>query len=134
MTDKPQTLQQAIVHFADKDIAREYLVALRWSEGVVCPFCEGKEHSYLTTRKSWKCKACKKQFSVKVGTIFENSPIGLDKWLPLPNSSKKQTTNKPDSLDKFESLLKKILKVPPKEIEKPKKKRRKQHVRKVIPS
>lgn len=82
MTDKPATLQQAIVHFADKDIARGYLVALRWSEGVVCPFCQGKEHSYLTTRKSWKCKACKKQFSVKVGTIFENSPIGLDKWLP----------------------------------------------------
>lgn len=82
MSDKPATLQQAIVHFADKDVAHQYLVDLRWSDGVVCPFCEGKEHSYLTTRKTWKCKACKKQFSVKVGTIFENSPIGLDKWLP----------------------------------------------------
>lgn len=44
MTDKPQTLQQAIVYFSDKDVAHEYLVALRWSDGVVCPFCEGKEH------------------------------------------------------------------------------------------
>lgn len=83
MTDnRPQTLQQAIVHFADKDIAHDYLVNLRWSDGVVCPNCKGTEHSYLTTRKTWKCKSCKKQFSVKVGTIFENSPIGLDKWLP----------------------------------------------------
>jgi transposase-like protein len=80
--NRPQTLQQAIVHFSDKDIAHQYLVDLRWSDGVVCPKCGGKEHSYLTTRKTWKCKACKKQFSVKVGTIFENSPIGLDKWLP----------------------------------------------------
>ena len=48
----------------------------------VCPKCGGVEHSYLTTRRVWKCKACKKQFSVKVGTIFEDSPLGLDKWLP----------------------------------------------------
>jgi len=82
MTNKPQTLQQAIIYFADKDIAHDYLVGLRWSDGVVCPKCGGKEHSYLTTRQTWKCKACKKQFSVKVGTIFENSPIGLNKWLP----------------------------------------------------
>ena len=58
MNNKPQTLQQAIVHFADKNIAHQYLVDLRWSDGVVCPFCGGKEHSYLTTRKTWKCKAC----------------------------------------------------------------------------
>lgn len=80
--NRPQTLQQAIVYFADKDIAHQYLVDLRWSDGVVCPKCGGLEYSYLTTRKTWKCKACKKQFSVKAGTIFENSPIGLDKWLP----------------------------------------------------
>jgi transposase-like protein len=81
MTDKPQTLQQAIVYFADIDIAHQYLVDLRWPDGVVCPHCGGKEHSYTTTRKIWRCKACKKQFSVRVGTIFEDSPIGLDKWL-----------------------------------------------------
>jgi hypothetical protein len=82
MTDRPATLQQAIIHFSNKDVAHDYLVNLRWSDGVVCPKCGGLEHSYLTTRKTWKCKACKKQFSVKNGTIFENSPIGLDKWLP----------------------------------------------------
>ena len=82
MTDKPQTLQQAIVHFADKETAHDYLVNLRWSDGVVCPHCKGTEHSYTTTRKIWRCKSCKKQFSVKVGTIFEASPISLDKWLP----------------------------------------------------
>ncbi len=82
MTNKPQTLQQAIVYFADKDVAHQYLVDLRWSDGVACPHCESKEqHSYTTTRKIWRCKSCKKEFSVKVGTIFEKSPIGLDKWL-----------------------------------------------------
>jgi transposase-like protein len=55
---------------------------LRWPDGPTCPRCEGTQHSYLTTRRVWKCKACKKQFSVKVGTIFEDSPLGLDKWLP----------------------------------------------------
>jgi len=81
MTDTPQTLQQAIVHFADKNVAQQYLVNLRWPDGVECPYCNGKEHSYITPRKAWHCKACKKRFSVKVGTIFEDSPIGLDKWL-----------------------------------------------------
>ena len=81
--NRPQTLQQAIVYFADKDIAHQYLVDLRWSDGVVCPHCRSTEqHSYTTTRKIWRCKSCKKEFSVKVGTIFEKSPIGLDKWLP----------------------------------------------------
>ena len=49
-----------------------------------CPACGGTEHSFLKTRRVWKCKekTCHKQFSVKVGTIFEDSPIGLDKWLP----------------------------------------------------
>lgn len=80
--DKPQTLQQAILFFGNKDIAHQYLVDLRWSDGVVCPHCGSKEqHSYTTTRKIWRCKGCKKDFSVKVGTIFEDSAIGLDKWL-----------------------------------------------------
>ena len=48
----------------------------------MCPRCGAGEHSYLSTRRLWKCKACKRQFSVKVGTIFEGSPLGLDKWLP----------------------------------------------------
>ena len=55
---------------------------MRWPDGPVCPHCQSKEHYYLATQKRWKCKACRKQFSVKVGTIFEDSPIPLQKWLP----------------------------------------------------
>jgi transposase-like protein len=58
-----------------------YVAKLRWPDGPVCPRCEGREHSYLSTRRLWKCKSCKKQFSVKVGTIFEDSAIPLDKWM-----------------------------------------------------
>jgi hypothetical protein len=50
MNDKPQTLQQAIVYFADKEIAHQYVVNARWADGVECPYCKGKEHSYITTR------------------------------------------------------------------------------------
>src|SRR5437868_9412135 len=78
----PKTLVDAIRYFADLDVCTEFVAGLRWTNGPVCPRCEGTEHSYLTTRRLWKCKACKRQFSVKVGTIFEDSPLGLDKWLP----------------------------------------------------
>jgi transposase-like protein len=54
---------------------------VRWPDGVSCPHCHGRELSFISTRRLWKCKGCKKQFSVKVGTIMEDSPIGLDKWL-----------------------------------------------------
>lgn len=77
----PQTLQAAILYFADKETCNTFMARIRWPEGVTCPMCEGKEVSYLSTRYLWKCKACKKQFSVKVGSIMEDSPIGLDKWL-----------------------------------------------------
>lgn len=77
----PTTLLEAVRYFSDPDICVEYVAALRWPDGPVCPRCEGREHSYLTTRRVWKCKSCKKQFSVKVGTIFEDSAISLDKWL-----------------------------------------------------
>jgi transposase-like protein len=77
----PETLIEAVRHFSDLDVCTEFVAALRWPEGAVCPSCSGTEHSYLKTRRLWKCKACKRQFSVKVGTIFEDSPLGLDKWL-----------------------------------------------------
>lgn len=77
----PQTLLEAVRYFQDADTCVEFVAGLRWPNGPVCPSCEGNEHSYLTTRRLWKCKACKRQFSVKVGTIFEDSPIPLDKWL-----------------------------------------------------
>lgn len=78
----PETLLEAVRYFADLDLCTEFVARLRWPDGPVCPRCKGTEHSYLTTRRLWKCKACKHQFSVKVGTIFEDSPLGLDKWLP----------------------------------------------------
>jgi transposase-like protein len=78
----PTDLPEAIRYFADPDVANEYVVALRWPGGPVCPRCGAAEHSYISTRRLWKCKACRCQFSVKVGTIFEGSPLGLDKWLP----------------------------------------------------
>lgn len=77
----PRTLHEAIKYFADEEVCVQYVAKLRWPDGAVCPRCEGREHSYLKTRRIWKCKSCKRQFSVKVGSIFEDSPIGLDKWL-----------------------------------------------------
>src|SRR5579872_3943103 len=78
---EPRTLQDAIVYFADPKNAFEFAVAMRWPDGVSCPFCGSVEYSFLTTRQLWKCKGCKKQYSVRVGTIFEDSPIALNKWL-----------------------------------------------------
>ena len=79
----PKTLQEAIKFFADPDTCTTFMAQLRWPDGVTCPHCEGKAVSYLSTRRMWKCmnKACHKQFSVKVGTIMEDSAIKLDKWL-----------------------------------------------------
>jgi len=79
----PKTLQEAIKYFADKETCTTFMAQLRWPEGVTCPHCGGKAVSYLSSRFMWKCmnKACHKQFSVKRGTIMEDSAIGLDKWL-----------------------------------------------------
>lgn len=77
----PTTLLEAIRYFSDPEICIQFVAKLRWPDGPACPKCQGKQHSYLSTRRVWKCKGCKKQFSVKLGTIFEDSPIGLDKWL-----------------------------------------------------
>lgn len=78
----PKTLQEAIVYFSDPERAFVYAVNLRWpGRKVTCPRCDGENHSFIKTRRLWFCKGCKKQFTVKVGTIFEDSPIGLDKWM-----------------------------------------------------
>src|SRR5579872_2606154 len=80
---EPKTLQQAVVYFADQDNCLKYLASKRWPKGVICPICESDSVMYLATQRRWKCRKvhAKQQFSVKVGTIFEDSPIGLDKWL-----------------------------------------------------
>jgi transposase-like protein len=78
----PKTLLQAVKYFADRDNALNFMVQIHWPEGITCPWCDSPEYSFLATRRVWKCKACRKQFSAKAGTIFEDSPIGLDKWFP----------------------------------------------------
>jgi transposase-like protein len=77
-------LVEAIRYFADADRAHAFIVALRFPNGVACPRmgCGSANVGYIATRRMWQCKDCKKQSSVKVGTIFEDSPIGFDKWLP----------------------------------------------------
>jgi transposase-like protein len=83
---EPQSLQEAILYFSDQTNCLTYLVARRpeWKDGVVCPACGSKKVSFLKNQLRWQCSARhpKRQFSVKVGTIFEDSPLGLDKWLP----------------------------------------------------
>src|SRR5438132_4646266 len=79
----PSTLLEAIRYFEDPDTANEFVAALRWPNGPECPSCGGTGLGFIATRRLWKCKnkECRRQFSVKVGTIFEDSPISLDKWL-----------------------------------------------------
>jgi transposase-like protein len=78
----PKTLQEAVSFFSDPQKTFDYAVKLRWPDGdVTCPRCDGTEHSFISTRRIWFCKGCKKQFTVKVGTIFEDSALGMDKWM-----------------------------------------------------
>ncbi len=73
---------EAIRHFSDPDVCLQTVARAKWGqEGPSCPQCRSKHLSFLKTRRLWKCLDCRKQFSVKVGTIFEDSAIGLDKWL-----------------------------------------------------
>jgi len=83
MKPEPKSLQEAIIYFADPDNCLDYLVARRWPNGVVCPTCGATDISFVPSRRLWQCKNRhpKCQFSVKVGTIFEDSHIPLDKWL-----------------------------------------------------
>lgn len=79
---KPKTLQEAILFFADEQNCIDTVAALRWHNGEPsCPACANKDHYWLATQKRWKCKKCGRQFSIKRGTIFEDSPLPLDKWL-----------------------------------------------------
>jgi transposase-like protein len=82
----PKTLQQAIIFYADPDNCRETMVKMRWPDGVIkCPRCGSARVTYLENARLWKCneKHPRQKFSLKAGTIFEDSPLGLDKWLPV---------------------------------------------------
>jgi transposase-like protein len=80
---EPTTLQQAIIFFADPKNCREYMVARRWPNGVTCPKCESANVLFMEKYNRWHCreKHAAPQFTLKTGTIFEDSPLGLDKWL-----------------------------------------------------
>jgi transposase-like protein len=81
--DEPKTLQEAILYFSDPDNCHHYIVVRRWPNGVACPTCGSTDLYFIPPRRLWQCKNKhpRRQFSVKVGTIFEDSPLGLDKWL-----------------------------------------------------
>src|SRR5437773_5706616 len=80
----PKALLGAVLYFANPAHCRRFMVAMRWPDGVTCPRCGSKEVAYLANARVWKCRANhpSQKFSAKVGTIMEDSPIGLDKWLP----------------------------------------------------
>ncbi|MGB8538409.1 MAG: IS1595 family transposase, partial [Acidobacteriaceae bacterium] len=81
---EPKTLQEAIITFSDPDNALWYMVAKRWPNGVVCPTCGRTDVNFLEKQRRWQCKSkhSLRQFTAKVGTIFEDSPLPLEKWLP----------------------------------------------------
>ncbi len=80
--ETPRTLQAAIAYYSDPQRAFDAAVQLRWPGGnVTCPRCGQAKHSFIKTRKLWFCYVCKKQFTLKVGTIFEDSPLSLEKWM-----------------------------------------------------
>ena len=84
--DAPKTLQEAIQHFSDYENCKRFMVALRWSDGKVkCPRCGSGHVAYLEKARLWKCysKHERPKFSLKTGTVFEDSPLGLEKWLPV---------------------------------------------------
>src|SRR3954464_13747810 len=80
----PATLIQAVKYFANPDNCLSYLVARRWPNGVACPVCGNTKVHFDKTRMGWRCveKHANRRFTLKTGTIFEDSPLGLDKWLP----------------------------------------------------
>lgn len=78
----PKTLLEAVRFFTDLDICTQFMAAIRWPDGVRCPRCDHDKTSFVKTRRLWQCKGCRKQFTIKTGSVMEDSPIGLDKWLP----------------------------------------------------
>ncbi len=83
MVAEPTSLQEAILYFAEPNNCRAYVVRRRWPNGVECPTCGCKDVIFLSNQSRWQCrnKHPKRQFSLKTGTIYEDSPLGIDKWL-----------------------------------------------------
>jgi len=85
MQQEPKTLADAIIYFANPDNSIDYLALRRWPNGVASPTCGRKDVAFVPSRRLWQCKTRhpKAQFSIKTGTILEDSPLGLEKWLPV---------------------------------------------------
>src|SRR5437667_12348985 len=85
MKNMPTTLQEAIIHFSDFDNCQRFMIESRWSDGKArCPQCDSEKVTYLQAARLYKCygKHPRPKFSLKVGTVFEDSPVSLEKWLP----------------------------------------------------
>jgi transposase-like protein len=84
-TKTPHTLKEAITYFADPSNCVSYMIAKRWPNGVECPVCGSKKVKFDSKSTRWQCASHhpKRKFSLKTGTVLEDSPIGLDKWLPV---------------------------------------------------
>jgi transposase-like protein len=83
--ETPRTLLEAITHFSDAENCRKFMIAIRWADGVVrCPYCDATKLTWLAKANVYRCYGdhAKQKFSLKVGTIFEDSPLSLSKWLP----------------------------------------------------
>src|SRR5215831_3703911 len=81
----PKTQLEAVRFFTDLDICVQFMASVRWPEGIICPHCNQNDQNrfaFNAKRRYWQCKECRKQFTVKTGSVMEDSPIGLDKWLP----------------------------------------------------
>ena len=96
-TKRPETLQDAILHFSNLETATQYVAKLRFPNGVCCVHCGALEPYYVKSRRIWKCRECAKQFSIKVGTIF---------------TATIQMSDDKSAFDKFEELAKKLVRVP----------------------
>ena len=81
----PKTFIESVQYFSDADNCLHFLAGRRWKDGVTCPTCGRKDVTFMASRRLWQCKIHhpKSQFSVKTGTILEDSPIALEKWLPV---------------------------------------------------
>jgi transposase-like protein len=79
--ETPQTLMQAVWYFSRPGVALAFVAQLRWPNGPFCEKCGETGPMFLENVQRWKCRGCKNQFSVKRGTIMEDSPVSLDKWL-----------------------------------------------------
>src|SRR5437763_3556394 len=84
MSKEPTTLIEAVRYFSDPENCRQYVIPRRWAKSIVlCPTCGSDKVTFQPKHNRWQCsnRHSRRQFTLKTGTIMEDSPIGLDKWL-----------------------------------------------------